>query len=416
MSVQPPPRTNCIASNIISILSYKCLYRDDSQCMESFYELSLYGDVSIKYTIDVPGLKWIAFSKNQHDIYYSSEFLSNIQINSSPPIHNIYVEYYKNDILVGISLMQYFHFSATHNIQNLDLKDKAFLKWATKQFGDLNVLIIGNLLNSGKHTFKFLRDISENEKTTMMKSSLKGIAKKRNLNVQFYLLKDVPYSFDSEDGFITIEAEPNMVLEIQKEWNNYDDYLGSMYSKCRVRARRAKKLLGNLEVKELGLKELLIYKKMMLDLYQQTADAADFNIVRLKENYFFDLKKNIGDDFKVIAYFDRGVMIGFLSILYNQKEAEAHYLGFNHSYNDTHQLYLNMLFQIVEEGINHSVSCINFCRTAPVIKSSIGAVERKVYNYAFYKSPLINKFISFLAKKLVPVSAYQMRHPFKSVH
>src|SRR5690606_29301821 len=91
---------------------------------------------------------------------------------------------------------------------------------------------------------------------------------------------------------------------------------------------------------------------------------------------------------------------------------EAHYIGFNYSENGVHDLYQNILYAMIEEGIKNTCNCINLGRTASEIKTTVGAKPRDLICYIKAQntiSRMIQKpFISFLQP-----AAWTPRNPFK---
>ena len=78
-------------------------------------------------------------------------------------------------------------------------------------------------------------------------------------------------------------------------------------------------------------------------------------------------------------------------------------------------LYLNMLYNMTEYGIENGFEKIIFGRTALEIKSSIGAIPVNMSGFIYHNNKLINKYIEYIFKKLEPAAEWQMRHPFKEV-
>jgi hypothetical protein len=76
-------------------------------------------------------------------------------------------------------------------------------------------------------------------------------------------------------------------------------------------------------------------------------------------------------------------------------------------------LYLNMLYNMTEFGIENGFKKIIFGRTALEIKSSIGAIPVKMSGFIYHNNKIINKYLGNFFQKLEPNIEWQMRHPFK---
>lgn len=81
--------------------------------------------------------------------------------------------------------------------------------------------------------------------------------------------------------------------------------------------------------------------------------------------------------------------------------------------NQREKVYTNILLNLIEQGIEHKISTIDFGRTALEIKSSVGAEEEKLFCYITHRSKLYNKFISKLLDFLKPEEPWIKRNPFK---
>jgi hypothetical protein len=150
-------------------------------------------------------------------------------------------------------------------------------------------------------------------------------------------------------------------------------------------------------------------------LYDSVVRSAGFNGITLSQNYFTNLKAHLAEAFKVIGYFREGQLIGFYTVFLEKKRQsmESHFLGINHAENRHCQLYLNMLYDMINMGIYHRVKRIYFARTALEIKSSVGATPHEMYFYMQHQNPLLNRFTKPLFNLFNPQEAWTQRNPFK---
>ena len=107
------------------------------------------------------------------------------------------------------------------------------------------------------------------------------------------------------------------------------------------------------------------------------------------------------------------ILIGFHTILLNENTLETYFLGYDEEHQKEHMLYLNMLYNMTEFGIEHQFKKIIFGRTALEIKSSIGAEPIDMTGFIFHTNPLINFLMPKIFSKLEPNVSWQQRHPFK---
>ena len=85
----------------------------------------------------------------------------------------------------------------------------------------------------------------------------------------------------------------------------------------------------------------------------------------------------------------------------------------DHSFNSKHQLYLNILYDIIKVGIGNGSSLVDFARTAPEIKSSVGAIPRETYFFLRHKNGLLNKIVPRVVDSLQSKDEIVYRSPFK---
>ena len=173
-----------------------------------------------------------------------------------------------------------------------------------------------------------------------------------------------------------------------------------------------KKLLG---IKKVALTALEIEQELptIHNLYHEVAKNSGFNMVELNPAYFLGMKQQLGDFFRVFGYYLDNRLVAFYTTFHNDRELDAHFLGFEKSLNHDFQLYLNILYDIVKIGIETGCERIVFARTALEIKSSIGATPHELWCYVRHQNSIANKFTATLLDYLKPVEEWLPRHPFK---
>ncbi|MFM8485151.1 MAG: GNAT family N-acetyltransferase, partial [Bacteroidota bacterium] len=168
-----------------------------------------------------------------------------------------------------------------------------------------------------------------------------------------------------------------------------------------------------IERRELSLEDIERELPVIYRLYKEVASNAGFNMVDLTEDYFTGMKDGFGDYFRLFGYFRDGKMVAFYSTIQNHKELEAHFIGYDKSLNHEYQLYMNILYDIIRQGIDSGSSRIIFARTALEIKSSVGAEAHPLWNYLRHQNQLANRFTATILDYLKPVETWLPRHPFK---
>ena len=142
----------------------------------------------------------------------------------------------------------------------------------------LQLLICGNTFVSGEHGV-FIKK-SEDKKVIikeLAKSILHFVNADKKLKIDAFLLKD----FVNESLFITDElkdynyhpfsVEPSMILHLNENWQNFDDYLAAMKTKFRVKAKKAIKLSLSIKIENVTSENIESQIPKMTKLYQNVA-------------------------------------------------------------------------------------------------------------------------------------------------
>ncbi len=365
------------------------------------------------------------------NIFFSVPFLEMIEQNPPKGIKPLYAILSQNDTQIAvlslqlkdIDLSESMNFNEGFKNENAIQRFGSVVRRKAAGIAKFTTLICGNVLLTGEYGFHFADNtILYKDQFGIIEKSLDTIVKLLSKNgypcgpilmKDYY--KDKELSINNvESKFTEFAVQPNMILNIREEWNVFEDYLSSMKSKYRVRAKRAFKKLGEDVVKkEMTIEDIQQNEQKLFDLYMETASEADFNLFTLPVDYFTLLKKQLRDKIKVVAYILEDEIIGYYTILFNTEYMEAHYLGYDKSKNGGRQIYLNMLYDLIKEGINAQVDKIQFARTALEIKSSVGAVPYDMLVYLKHKSNWKNKLVPKLLGFMVPDKEWVPRSPFK---
>ncbi|MEZ4954872.1 MAG: hypothetical protein R2825_15000 [Saprospiraceae bacterium] len=393
------------------------------QLSESGFTFQVYSSIN-----DLP-LDW---EKAQHpkNIYLQRPILKAIE--EAPPkgIKCCYLIFYRNGAPIGIAYCQILNFKTNENVQDLEGKGalKAFTSsvksFLAKQF-EFNLLVCGNLLFTGDHGHYFNETITPPAQAAKIldealdKTQL--FWKERKIKTDGIFIKDI----DEErsvcrqnlisDKYREFLFHPNMVLPLRTNWNSMNDYLMDISSKYRVRAKKAFKCGQPIEKKELSLEYLQANKDHLYELYKGVMVTAGFNMVTLHENYIVKLKEYLVDDLTVTGYFLNGEMIGYRTNIKNYHELEAHFLGYDQSYNKECQLYMNMLLDSLQQGIEEKVERVVYARTAMEIKSTIGAIPEDLFCYIRANNKFMNSIMPPILEYFRPDDDWIQRNPFKEV-
>jgi len=287
----------------------------------------------------------------------------------------------------------------------------------------LKLLICGNVFVSGEHGV-FIKN--NQDKKAIIKELAESIRyflnsdRKLKKQIDAFLMKD----FANESLFITDElkafnyhpflVEPNMKLNLQQDWQNFDDYLASMKTKFRVKAKKAFKQSVAIKIEDVTLQNMATKLPEMTALYQKVALNASFNMADFNLETYKDLKEKLGDHYILKTYSIQNKVVGFISGIINQQSLDAHFVGIDYSLNREHAIYQRMLYNYIEIAIDKKLKTINFGRTASEIKSSIGAKPQDLTMYLRHKKSITNKILKLFLQRVQP-TPFQQKFPFKTV-
>jgi hypothetical protein len=320
-----------------------------------------------------------------------------------------FVDFYLDDIKNDLELL-------VRKIKNIGRRLHLFPKKKP-----LKILICGNTFVSGEHGVF----IKENQpKKTIIKEVAKAILHFVNSNptlkkeVNFFLLKD----FLNESLSITnalkdynynpFLVEPNMLLTLHEDWQNFDDYLAALKTKFRVKARKALQLSASLQVVDVTLENIEKLLPEMTALYKKVSSKADFNLGNFNLETYICFKENLQENYLLKVSFLNGKVVGFMSGMINQNSLDAHFVGIDYVQNKEHAIYQRMLYDYIEIAIHKKIKHLNFGRTASEIKSSIGAIPQDLTMYIRHKKSIKNRILKLFLQRIEPTPFHQ-KFPFK---
>lgn len=358
------------------------------------------------------------------NIYFNPDFLISIEKNH-PEITFSYIvlvdEANKPTAFASLKMIDF----QLNSIKN----DFEFLKNIGRKlhlFPDkkpLKLLICGNTFVSGEHGV-FIK--KNQDKKAIVKELAESINhfvnsdKKLKKEIDAFLIKD----FAKESLFITdvlkdfkyhpFLVEPNMQLQLNENWQSFDDYLAAMKTKFRVKAKKAYKQSTRIKIEDVTDENIAQMLPKMTDLYQKVALNADFNLGNFNLETYKLLKEKFGDNYILKTYWLQDKIVGFISGIINETSLDAHFVGIDYQLNREHAIYQRMLYEYIEIAIDKKLKNINFGRTASEIKSSVGAIPQDLTMYLRHKKSITNKILKLFLQRVQP-TPFQQKFPFKNL-
>ena len=337
---------------------------------------------------------------------------------------------------------QTFHFNAGGQVSDAAKGETSAYDFRRRLLAPFSfkILALGQFLVSGNYAAEGLDRLSTSEAVRVL-PALANTLMARSHAYAGVLLKDLHLATHSVSrelqgkGFYLLPADPVMEVSIPENWETLDDYLQAIKSKYRVRYRRARSKLDGIHRRLLLPGEVKKLRDRIFELYQQTMSGADFHAAALTPEYFPWLSnyrqlqanqvqmagfpeelipvEQAGRAAHLHGYFNSaGTLIGFTSAIHNGETMHAHFLGMEDKYKRSHHLYHNMLFDLLEEAIVGGFRKLDYARTAPEIKSSVGAVPVDYACLLKIRPRLVNKLVPVFAPAIYASPEWIPRNPF----
>ncbi|MDF1699005.1 MAG: GNAT family N-acetyltransferase [Saprospiraceae bacterium] len=382
------------------------------------YSISMYNQV------DAIASEWNAFAKD--NLFLHSSFLSALE--ESPPSGTSYkyVLVQKEEELVGVVYFQVKKIDLYKSLRLDMIQPTGWWNKITHSIKSLfakllkaNLLVLGNMTLTGCNGYAFKENYDDEKALEISKMVTQEVIcklKSEKTKIAAILLKDfyeAQNSKVSSFGYTEFKVQPNMILKLDKNWSTFEDYLTSMKSKYRVRVRRARKKAEGLERRVLSLEEIHAYSNEISALYKNVANQAGFNLFILPNTYFYSLQKHLKDNMELVGYFKGEKLVGYYTHIKSHGDLDAHFLGYDPASNKAHQLYLNMLYDLVNDAIRLNANSLIMSRTALEIKSSVGAEPHAMNLYIKANNSILNVGVAKVLNYFKPTENWVPRSPFK---
>lgn len=383
--------------------------------------------ISLHDSIDDIEEEWASVSA-AHDIFFSIDFLRCIEKCPATGIKPYYAIVKEKNTAVGIIYFQSKYVKLKENLRKPGSEPKTMMQKLTEPMRqavvsaiNFETVVCGNLLLTGDYGFYFKEQIDRNEQFYIVikaANKLQLVLKNQNKEPGLILIKDfysdqTPKDGEYHQGFTRFSVQPKMILSLNPTWKSMDDYLESLKSKYRVRARKALEKSKEITKKIFDIEDIATHRDAIHALYKNVSDQADFNAFVLHPQYFENLKHAFGKNMTFSTYWKDGKMIAFFTSIKNYDVLDAHFLGYDPALNAEYQIYLNMLYDLIAEGIKLRVSQVDMSRTAVEIKSTVGAKPHDMYLYLHHTNPVINKTVDSVLSFVKPDADFVIRSPFR---
>lgn len=375
---------------------------------------------------DIPKDVWLELNCTKN-IYFHQDYLLSLEKNNSHIGFSYVVlldELKKPNALATVQIIDF----PLDEIENSMNKNFHQLKCFGRRLGifpklnPIKILVCGNVFVSGEHGI-FIKENQDKQK--VIKDLAKSISHFINSNktlskeVSIYLIKDfIKESLTitnelHDSNYYSFNVEPNMVLNLDPNWKNFQGYLDAMKTKFRVKAKRALSLSNAIIIEDASKENIKDLLPKITELYKTVSEKADFNLGDFNLETYMDLKDKLGENYILQTYWHNNNIVGFISGIINNESLDAHFVGIDYELNRELAIYQRMLYDYVKIAIDKNLKTINFGRTASEIKSSIGAIPEDLTCYIRHKKSITNKFLKPFLNYIEP-KPFKQKIPFKT--
>jgi predicted N-acyltransferase len=355
---------------------------------------------------------------NKIPFYKTHQFLSVIE-KIQKDIQFRYVLIKKNEVVYAALYMQALDFSFK-NLVNYNSGNPGAVKSAVKNYiGKKNtkLLNLGNVFFTGDNGV-ICNDEEEiiaiiPEVFDITSASFFDKKPSASLIANIYLQDKEKCSVFRHNAYHSFITEPDMFMNVDENWSNFEDYLNALSSKYRVRAKKVLQTSTEIIQKEFSLEDILLNKTLLEKLYNNVVNHIAFNMANLNIDFFEEMKKLYGEKCTILGYYLNDELISF-ACLFHVDDAilHVHYIGLNYEINKEYKLYNRMLLDFVRFAILQKKKFIHFGRTATEIKTTIGAKPNPLQAYLKMNNGLFNTVLPSFLKRIKPAE-FIARNPFK---
>lgn len=172
---------------------------------------------------------------------------------------------------------------------------------------------------------------------------------------------------------------------LRVEWQSFEEYFSALRSHYRYRVTKALRRWKDIETTELA--DNREFDPALYQLYLQVYQRSEFKLERLPCEFFQTFPA------RIIKFCRAGRPIGFVQLVEYGKELNFLLGGFDYAENHRYDIYLNLLLEILRQGIAGGFTGIDFGQTAEDTKLKLGAQAVRKRMYFGHANALVNGIV-----------------------
>lgn len=392
------------------ILTEKCLFVKMISCESRKEKIQAQVFSSIN---DIDETEWNSIAQN--------EFLntSALQVQEKAKLNDFnyyYTCFYQDEELVGIAYFQLIEVNSKHytDFSDRDIISRRVYKYiSTRRYP---MLIAGHLFFNGFSNYSIKEGVNKDDYFKAYFTVLRLIQKESKAKI--VMMKEADEELGKaalQNKFSAMPADYFMQMPVLPEWSNINDYVSALSKKYAARARKVIASAEPLEIKDFTLNDVKKYAEELLVLYNNVTKKATVKLGILNVDFFVEMKKNLGANFKVFGYFYEGKLIAFASGILSENAYETYYIGLDEDKTKEFGVYQHILVMGVEKAIEYRKKTLILGRTSLEAKAIIGCKPRLIPNYIRFSNRFLQMAANFIINNFNQTNQtdWEKRNPFK---
>ena len=351
--------------------------------------------------------EWADFVGDRHPVLG----LGNIEHRKSFGTKLWSVIFRKDSKIAGVALFEEVTFTFQENSLDVSSFVKNLISAIKLVAGMRNIrlLLCGDKILDGALGFKFNTLYSEAEKTDFLLKSGIAITKKKGVKQQYILLKSGEKRF-FQRPWIYVPTEESFCLDIN--WKSFDEYKSTLKKKYRKRANSLINRTSHLEVIEPTQEWWKSNLDKLTELYKIASQKYRFHFDHFDLNIVTNHLERENPCWRTYVYMDGNEIAGYFIAARKEDSYYIHLAIQEYRENSTFSVYHRMLVDMVKIGIEHKMKNVKFGRTAPIAKSSLGAIPVETSIFLHSKKSWKRDFLNWLFGR-TDFEPAELRNPFE---
>ena len=282
-----------------------------------------------------------------------------------------------------------------------------------------SVRVMGTTLGSGDHGFRFAPDVSYKQQQYCVESTMFHSASNWGNRIPRVVMAKDTFIRDGAGksalfpGWTPMEFDPEMIVHLDPLWNTLEDCMPSLVTKSRTKFKRIQSLSEDFEMEMWSLEQLEEEGYELIELYRLVFERSGFRLGSLHLEELIESKRFWGEAFVVSVYVLEGKRVGFQCAYVTSDATEAFFVGFKPELTKSHAIYQRMLLEFIQLGITAGSKEVHMGRTALDVKSSIGALPRRLQCDVKFRNPLFHVVVNAFTKRFSPLPPV-LKRPWKT--